>query len=198
MRPTRDSGGASDSSSLIWPCSRWGLPCDPRLRRPGALLPHPFTLACAPERAIGGLLSAALFRRRPKPTPGCYPAPCSTELGLSSIGTTRGPTATLTSHILVSLVYRHGGSRTTAFGTVSERPEHPGGHFAVGVSGPRLVAVFVETELPPHADVVRGPNTDAEGELEGRTPKPAPRGIPVVPAEEPGRNTPIRLQPDPR
>ena len=26
----------------------------------GALLPHPFTLTCAPEEAIGGLLSAAL------------------------------------------------------------------------------------------------------------------------------------------
>ena len=31
-----------------WPCSRWGFPCDLRYRRPGALLPHPFTLACAP------------------------------------------------------------------------------------------------------------------------------------------------------
>ena len=158
-------------------------------------LTAPFHPCLCPRKGHRRFAFCGTFRRRPKPTPGCYPAPCSTELGLSSIGTNRGSTATLTSHILVSLVYRHGGSRTTAFGTVSERPEHPGGHFAVGVSGPRLVAVFVETELPPHADVVRGPNTDAEGELEGRTPKPAPRGIPVVPAEEPGRNTPIRLQP---
>jgi hypothetical protein len=29
----------------IWPCSRWGLPCRPRYRGRGALLPHPFTLA---------------------------------------------------------------------------------------------------------------------------------------------------------
>ncbi len=28
------------------PCSGWGLPCGPRCRSPGALLPHPFTLAC--------------------------------------------------------------------------------------------------------------------------------------------------------
>jgi hypothetical protein len=37
-----------------WPCSGWGLPCDPRLRRPGALLPHPFTLACALSPGGGG------------------------------------------------------------------------------------------------------------------------------------------------
>ena len=30
----------------IWPCSGWGLPCGPCCQRPGALLPHPFTLAC--------------------------------------------------------------------------------------------------------------------------------------------------------
>ena len=29
----------------IWSCSRWGLPCRPRRRGRGALLPHPFTLA---------------------------------------------------------------------------------------------------------------------------------------------------------
>ena len=28
----------------IWSCSRWGLPCRPRRRGRGALLPHPFTL----------------------------------------------------------------------------------------------------------------------------------------------------------
>jgi len=49
----------------IWPCSGWGLPCGRRCRSPGALLPHPFTLACAPDspkgvRAIGGMLSVAL------------------------------------------------------------------------------------------------------------------------------------------
>ena len=32
-----------------WPCSECGLPCDSRYREPGALLPHPFTLACAEE-----------------------------------------------------------------------------------------------------------------------------------------------------
>ncbi len=49
QQPTRDSGGAGSSSSPIWPCSRWGLPCDLCYQRPGALLPHPFTLACAPS-----------------------------------------------------------------------------------------------------------------------------------------------------
>ncbi len=38
-------------------CSRWGLPCRPRCRRRGALLPHRFTLACSatPE---GGAVQA--------------------------------------------------------------------------------------------------------------------------------------------
>jgi hypothetical protein len=48
-RPTRDSDGAGHTSSPIWPCSGWGLPCDSCYQKPGALLPHPFTLACAPE-----------------------------------------------------------------------------------------------------------------------------------------------------
>ncbi len=30
----------------IWPCSEWGLPCGDCHQPPGALLPHPFTLAC--------------------------------------------------------------------------------------------------------------------------------------------------------
>ena len=45
-------------------CSGWGLPCGRRCRFPGALLPHPFTLACGPPsfdvKPIGGLLSVAL------------------------------------------------------------------------------------------------------------------------------------------
>ena len=51
----------------VWPCSEWGLPCHPCYQGRGALLPHPFTLACAPGGAIGGLLSVALSvaSRRP-------------------------------------------------------------------------------------------------------------------------------------
>ena len=44
----------------IWSCSEWGLPCHHCYQWRGALLPHPFTLACFRERIIGGLLSAAL------------------------------------------------------------------------------------------------------------------------------------------
>ena len=58
-------------------CSRWGLPCRPRRRRRGALLPHPFTLTleARPRPApLGGLLSVALI---PGVAPaGRYPAPC--------------------------------------------------------------------------------------------------------------------------
>ncbi len=40
--------GNSEESRPVAPirsCSRWGLPCRPRCRGRGALLPHPFTLA---------------------------------------------------------------------------------------------------------------------------------------------------------
>ena len=49
QRPTLDSSGAGSPSSFTWPCSGWGLPCDPCHQRPGALLPHPFTLAGGPK-----------------------------------------------------------------------------------------------------------------------------------------------------
>ena len=81
-RPTRDSGGTGSPSSPIWPCSGWGLPCDPCCQRPGALLPHPFTLACAPW---GHRRSALCGTFRRLAAPGRYPAPCLAELGLSSV-----------------------------------------------------------------------------------------------------------------
>ncbi len=46
-RPTREPHGPCDGSP-IWPCSGWGLPCHRCYHRRGALLPHLFTLACAP------------------------------------------------------------------------------------------------------------------------------------------------------
>src|SRR5262245_16253935 len=67
MRPTWTSPGWVDGPA--WPCTGRGLPCAPRHRGAGALLPHPFTLACARltcGRAIGGLLSAALSRGFPR------------------------------------------------------------------------------------------------------------------------------------
>jgi len=60
--PEDDDGTAVPTRS----CSRWGLPCPPRRRRGGALLPHPFTLTgrFPPARRrgqrYGGLLSVAL------------------------------------------------------------------------------------------------------------------------------------------
>ncbi len=55
----------------IWSCSGRGLPCRSRYRSRGALLPHHFTLTCAPARKpaelAGGILSVALSvgSRRP-------------------------------------------------------------------------------------------------------------------------------------
>ena len=78
-QPTRDSIGAGHASSPIWPCSEWGLPCDLCYQRPGALLPHPFTLACAPFGAIGGLLSAALSVALRRPGVTRHPALWSSD-----------------------------------------------------------------------------------------------------------------------
>ena len=44
------SSGAGRSSSPIWSCSTWGLPCQPDCSGRGALLPHHFTLTCAPKQ----------------------------------------------------------------------------------------------------------------------------------------------------
>ena len=58
------------------PCSGWGLPCGCCCQPPGALLPHPFTLACPSCEAIGGLLSVALSLAPPESgTGGRYPPP---------------------------------------------------------------------------------------------------------------------------
>jgi hypothetical protein len=50
----RSPPGEERCDSLpIWSCSVWGLPCDPVYTRPGALLPHRFTLTfscCQPSR----------------------------------------------------------------------------------------------------------------------------------------------------
>ncbi len=77
-RPTRDSNGAGDPLVPAWPCSGCGLPCDSCCQKPGALLPHPFTLACAPAHhnqwAIGGLLSAALSVASRRPGVTRHPA----------------------------------------------------------------------------------------------------------------------------
>ena len=50
MQPTQDSSGAGHPSSSTWPCSGWGLPCDLCYQKPGALLPHLFTLTCAAKQ----------------------------------------------------------------------------------------------------------------------------------------------------
>src|SRR5262252_7930310 len=75
-RPERRCEGPSDiaakaaiSAAPTWSCSRWGLPCQPRCRRRGALLPHHFTLAShSPLGAgIGGVFSVALSLGSPPP-----------------------------------------------------------------------------------------------------------------------------------
>ena len=69
-RPTRTSRAGEGPAAAFPPrrdvpirsCSRRGLPCRPRRRVRGGLLPHPFTLTClrSEELRCGGLLSVAL------------------------------------------------------------------------------------------------------------------------------------------
>ncbi len=79
LRPSRLP--ATPPTAPIRPCSRWGLPCRPRCRGRGALLPHPFTLTRRSRRA-GGLLSVALSLRLPSPAVDRHRIPV--EPGLSS------------------------------------------------------------------------------------------------------------------
>ncbi len=89
-QPGRRGGNAPAARAFVRPpaapirsCSRWGLPCHPRCRGCGALLPLRFTLArgellpCA-----GGLFSVALSLGSPPPAVGRHRIPV--EPGLSS------------------------------------------------------------------------------------------------------------------
>jgi len=92
--PTRDLACATARAtprSSIWPCTRWGFPCLRTHARSGGLLPRLFTLALARLAASSsGLFSVALSvaaaASRYAATPGGYPASCSPEPGLSSLG----------------------------------------------------------------------------------------------------------------
>ena len=75
-KPTR---GPKPPALPIRSCSRWGLPCHPRRRERGALLPHPFTLT---RPWPGGLLSVALSLGLPPPGVTRHRVPM--EPGLSS------------------------------------------------------------------------------------------------------------------
>jgi hypothetical protein len=83
-RPTRDSDGAGNSSSPIWPCSGWGLPCHSCYQERGALLPHPFTLACALGSRLGPSAVCSLLHfpspRGARALPGTLPCGARTFL----------------------------------------------------------------------------------------------------------------------
>ncbi len=83
-RPGRhlEDEAASLRAVPIWSCSRWGLPCRPRYRGRGALLPHPFTLTYRALQPYGGLLSVALSLG--SPPPGVTRHRIFVEPGLSS------------------------------------------------------------------------------------------------------------------
>ena len=72
----------------IWSCSGWGLPCGRCYQNPGALLPHPFTLACEVSLHRRFALCGTFPERSPeRPRPaGVTRHPCFVEPGLSSQG----------------------------------------------------------------------------------------------------------------
>src|SRR5439155_27174723 len=71
---------AGDPIALLFGLAPGGVcRADAVTRAAGELLPHRFTLTAL---ADGGLLSVALVRG--VSPPGCYPAPCPVEPGLSS------------------------------------------------------------------------------------------------------------------
>src|SRR5215218_7972605 len=70
----REAGLARTPVVPIRSCSWWGLPCRPRYRVRGALLPHPFTLAPTDPKTAGRFAFCGTI---PGVTPaGRYPAPC--------------------------------------------------------------------------------------------------------------------------
>src|SRR6185369_1771541 len=83
--PSADDGlaGSLRRGIPIRSCSWRGLPCGPCCQRPGALLPHPFTLALLPSASRAnpakpcGRGRSALCGAIPGVTPGGrYPPPC--------------------------------------------------------------------------------------------------------------------------
>ncbi len=84
-RPGDGPGAFPRRVAPIRSCSRRGLPCRPRCRARGALLPHPFTLTFSPfpkEKTKGGFLSVALSLG--SPPPDVIRRRVSVEPGLSS------------------------------------------------------------------------------------------------------------------
>ena len=55
--------GAGRSSSPIWSCSAWGLPCQPDYSGRGALLPHLFTLTAPRLRPARRYIFCGTFRK---------------------------------------------------------------------------------------------------------------------------------------
>ena len=106
QQPTRAVGTKHPSlgpespwrAAPIRPCSGWGLPCGPRCRSPGALLPHPFTLTDLNRRfALCGTIPWLGASSSPG---GRYPPPllrgARTFLGCQRYWNTRGCLGPLT------------------------------------------------------------------------------------------------------
>src|SRR6185295_7501529 len=103
-QPTRRLGRAALSRRALAgppprlpmrPCSGWGLPCHPRHRGRGGLLPRRFTLAPWASRPEGRSLSVALSSRSPSPGVTRHPALWSSDFPPAGDGPRRRSSAPL-------------------------------------------------------------------------------------------------------
>ena len=63
QQPTRKSNGAGRSSSPIWSCSAWGLPCRRPLPEPRCALTAPFHPYPQGKSPVGGIVFCGTFRK---------------------------------------------------------------------------------------------------------------------------------------
>lgn len=82
--PDQSAAGSFGLPALpsVWPCSRWGLPCQPGHPGRGALLPHHFTLTGESVTSRRRYVFCGTFPDLA--AGGRYPPPCPLEPGLSS------------------------------------------------------------------------------------------------------------------
>ena len=83
-RPGGEQPPAQLGFAPAWSCSRWGLPGRGITTNAGGLLHRLFTIAIKDGSLFLWPDPVGYPISRP-PHPGCYPAPCSLECGLSSI-----------------------------------------------------------------------------------------------------------------
>ena len=133
-QPTRDSRrtcviGAGRASSLIWPCSEWGLPCHRCYQQTRGSLTPPFhPCLCSHSKVEPSAVCSLLHfpsRCHARPLAGTLPFGARTFLEWAGIAATRDP------HSLPRF-FKHRDSYSSSAAIIPS----PTGHSPVGVHGP--------------------------------------------------------------